>query len=52
MIPVATPIAFLPLKGLAQAHFGRIAPGHSAHAAYRALLGRTLDEPFALLVPP
>lgn len=52
LIPVATPIALIPLKGLAQAHFGRIPPGHSAYARYRALLRRTLEEPFALLLPP
>lgn len=52
LIPVATPITLIPLKGLEQAQFGRIPPGHSAHARYRALLRRTLDEPFALLLPP
>jgi transcriptional regulator with XRE-family HTH domain len=52
LIPVATPIALVPLRGLAHVHFGRIAPGHSAHARYRALLRRTLEEPFALLLAP
>jgi hypothetical protein len=52
LIPVSTPIALLPLKGLAQVHFGRIQPGHSAYAQYRALLRRTLEEPFAVLLEP
>jgi hypothetical protein len=50
LIPVATPVALIPLKKLAQVHFGRIHAGHSAHAQYRALLRRTLDEPFALFL--
>jgi hypothetical protein len=52
LMPVATPIALIPLNGLADVHFGRIPPGHSAHARYRALRRRTLEEPFALLLPP
>jgi len=56
LIPVSTPIALIamkgPMKGLAQAHFGRIHAGHSAYSQYRALLRRTLDEPFAVLLAP
>jgi hypothetical protein len=52
LIPVATPIALVPLRRLAHVHFGRIHAGHGAHAQYRALLKRTLDEPFALLLSP
>jgi len=52
LIPVSTPIALVPLKGLAQVHFGRIHAGHDAFAQYRALLRRTLDEPFAVLLAP
>jgi transcriptional regulator with XRE-family HTH domain len=50
LIPVSAPIALVPLKGSVGAHFGRIHPSHSAYARYRALLKRTLDEPFALFL--
>lgn len=50
LMPVSAPIALVPLKGLAQAHFGRIPVGHCAHAHYHALLKRTLEEPFARLL--
>jgi transcriptional regulator with XRE-family HTH domain len=52
LIPVATPIALAPLKGISEVHFGHIKPGHAAHARYRALLKRTVEEPFALLLSP
>jgi hypothetical protein len=44
---VSTPIALIPLKRMATAHFGRIDGAHSAYAQYLALLRRTLEEPFA-----
>src|SRR5262245_31198236 len=50
LIPVAAPIALVPLKRMERAHFGRIQQGHSAYAQYRALLKRTLEEPFALFL--
>jgi transcriptional regulator with XRE-family HTH domain len=50
LIPVSTPIALVPLKRIAGPHFGRIDRVHSAYAQYRALLKRTLDEPFALFL--
>src|SRR5262249_11421079 len=52
LLPGSTPIALVHLKGLAQVHFGRIQPGQSAYAQYRALLRRTLEEPFAMLLEP
>jgi transcriptional regulator with XRE-family HTH domain len=52
LIPVSAPIALMPLRGLAQVHFGRIHAGHGAYSQYRALLRRTLDEPFAVLLAP
>jgi transcriptional regulator with XRE-family HTH domain len=52
LIPVSTPIALVPLKAPAQAHFGRIHTGHSMYGQYRALLRRTLEEPFAVLLEP
>jgi transcriptional regulator with XRE-family HTH domain len=50
LIPVSTPIALVPLKRIAGPHFGRIDRAHGAYAQYRALLKRTLDEPFALFL--
>ena len=48
LIPVSTPIALVPLKRLARVHFGQILPTHPAYAEYKALLKRTVEEPFAL----
>ncbi|MGB4865416.1 MAG: helix-turn-helix transcriptional regulator [Hyphomicrobium sp.] len=45
--PVATPIVLKALKKEAKAHYGRIGPGHTAHAGYSALLRKTLAENFA-----
>jgi transcriptional regulator with XRE-family HTH domain len=50
LIPLSAPIALVPLKRLAHVHFGHIAPGHAAYSGYRALLKRTVEEPFALLL--
>jgi transcriptional regulator with XRE-family HTH domain len=50
LIPVSTPIALVPLKALSEIHFGRIRPTHAAYARYRALLKRTVEEPFALFL--
>lgn len=58
LTPVATPIALIPLadRGMSrppiEVAFGRIGVGHACHAAYRRLLRRAIDEPFALLLPP
>ena len=45
--PVATPIVLVLLKAGEKVAYGRIGPGHAAHARYSALLKRTLDEQFA-----
>jgi hypothetical protein len=50
LIPVSAPIALVPLKRVEAAHFGRIGRGHGAYAQYHALLKRTLEVPFALLL--
>jgi transcriptional regulator with XRE-family HTH domain len=47
LVPVSMPIALVPLKRLPQVHFGRIQATHAAYAQYKALLRRTVDEPFA-----
>lgn len=50
LMPVAAPIAFVPLALLASVEFGRIVAGHACYDAYRAHLRRTVDEPFALFM--
>ncbi len=49
--PVATPIVMKPLKADAKAHYGRIPAGHASHAAYSALLRKTLADNFAAFLP-
>src|ERR1700704_5593823 len=51
LIPVAAPIVYVPLKGLGDVEFGRIAAGHPRHESYRSYLRRTIEEPFALFLP-
>jgi transcriptional regulator with XRE-family HTH domain len=51
LTPVATPIVLVPTKGRASLHFGRIAAGHPAFKEYQALLRRTTDDHFAVLLP-
>lgn len=48
---VSTPIALVPMRGVREPKFGRIAAGHESYTAYRALLKRTLDEGFAMFLP-
>lgn len=51
LTPVAAPIAFMPLReGAPQPAVGQIAPGHAAFEGYRALLGRTTADEFAVLM--
>jgi transcriptional regulator with XRE-family HTH domain len=50
LTPVAAPIAFVPVDAM-PVEFGRIATGHPCHEAYRKVLRRTIEEPFALLLP-
>ena len=48
LVPVSCPIVLTPLTQ--QASFGRIESGHADYKSYRALVDRSVDEPFALLV--
>jgi transcriptional regulator with XRE-family HTH domain len=50
-LPVAAPIAYLPLTAVANAEFGRIAAGHPCFEGYSKYLRRTVEEPFALFPP-
>jgi hypothetical protein len=51
LMPVAAPVAYIPLKNVADAAFGRIDATHPCHTRYRAYLKRVTDEPFALFLP-
>ncbi len=50
LTPVAAPIVLSPLEAGVTPVFGRINQGQDCYARYRALLRRTLDEPFAVLM--
>jgi transcriptional regulator with XRE-family HTH domain len=50
-LPVAAPVAYLPLATLANPQFGRIVAGNPCYEGYRKHLKRTVDEPFALFPP-
>ncbi len=51
LTPIAAPIAFLPIKAIANPTLGRISPDDANHAIYREHLRRTTDEPFAVFLP-
>jgi transcriptional regulator with XRE-family HTH domain len=50
LMPVSSPIAYVPLGIVPKADFGRIAVGHTRYQQYRKLLQRTVEEPFALFL--
>lgn len=47
LTPAAAPIAFVPLRRVADAAFGRIGPGGPHYDHYRATLARVIDKGFA-----
>ncbi len=51
LTPIATPIAFLPIKNIASPTLGRISSNELNYALYRTHLRRTTEEPFALFLP-
>jgi transcriptional regulator with XRE-family HTH domain len=51
LMPVAAPIAYLPLAAVANPEFGRIVAGHPCYESYRQYLKRTIDESFAQFLP-
>ncbi len=51
LTPVAAPIALIPANAMKPMEFGRIAAGHACYDAYRKVLRRTIEEPFALFLP-
>lgn len=51
LTPIAAPIAFLPIRKIANPTVGRVSPGEENYATYREHLRRTIDEPFAIFLP-
>lgn len=51
LTPIAAPIAFVPIKAIADPSFGRIAESNASYALYRKHLQRITDEPFAMFMP-
>jgi transcriptional regulator with XRE-family HTH domain len=51
LTPIAAPIAYLPVKMVANPTFGRVSSDDPNYALYRQHLRRTTDESFALFLP-
>ena len=51
LTPIAAPIAFLPIKSIANPTLGRVLADDPNYAVYRSHLRLTVEEPFALLLP-
>ena len=51
LTPIAAPIAFVPLRTVPDAVFGRISEKDAKYETYRKYLKRTVEEPFALFLP-
>jgi len=51
LTPIAAPIAFVPLRAMPDAVFGRVSAKDAKYEAYRRYLKRTIEEPFALFLP-
>jgi transcriptional regulator with XRE-family HTH domain len=51
LTPIAAPIAYLPIKMVANPTFGRVSADDPNYAQYRQHLRRTTEEPFALFLP-
>jgi transcriptional regulator with XRE-family HTH domain len=51
LTPIAAPIAFVPLRAMPDAVFGRISSKDAKYEVYRRTIRRTIEEPFALFLP-
>jgi transcriptional regulator with XRE-family HTH domain len=51
LTPIAAPIAFVPLRAVPDAVFGRVSPKDAKYDVYRRYIQRTIEEPFALFLP-
>ena len=50
LLPVAAPVALIPLRLQPDARFGRVLPGDNDYAFYKAKLDRIVDEGFVRLI--
>ena len=51
LTPIAAPIAFVPLRAMPDAAFGRVTAKDAKYEAYCRYIRRTIEEPFALFLP-
>jgi len=51
LTPIAAPIAYVPMGGIAEPSYGRISAGAANYDRYRAHLQKIMDEPFAVFLP-
>ena len=50
LTPIAAPIAFVPLRAIPDAVFGRVSAQDAKYKVYRQYIKRTIEEPFALFL--
>jgi len=50
LTPIAAPIAFVPLRNIAEPSLGRVPASDANYDVYRAHLRRTIEEPFAMFM--
>jgi transcriptional regulator with XRE-family HTH domain len=51
LMPIAAPIAYLPMQSVSAPSFGRISPNDANYELYRSHMQRIIDEPFATFLP-
>jgi transcriptional regulator with XRE-family HTH domain len=50
LTPIAAPIAFIPMRTMPDAKFGRVTDKDACYASYRQYIQRIIDEPFAVFM--
>ena len=52
LMPVSAPVVMVPTRTLKDVQYGQISPRDPVYALYRKYLKRTVDEQFAVFLPP
>jgi hypothetical protein len=52
LTPVSAPVAMVPVSAAKEIQFGQIRVGDRCYERYRRYLKRTLDDQFAVFLPP
>jgi transcriptional regulator with XRE-family HTH domain len=52
LMPVSAPVVMVPTRSVKDIQFGQILPTDRCHALYRKYLKRTVDDQFAVFLPP